>query len=146
MRHAVVIFFLVATGYVAPVLADDIDRFARCISRSGAKYYGTWWCPYCKKLQPGLERLSVEYRDRDLVLLGISFSEDDGAQPQKTLDARGHTFKTLVLGDAVAQDYGVKGTPTTFFIDREGTIKAVTHTSDPDDPILRSSAELTIGR
>ncbi len=38
-------FVLLTPGSVA---ADDLAKFARCIDRSGAKYYGAWWCPYCK--------------------------------------------------------------------------------------------------
>ncbi len=25
----------------------EYDEFARCISESGAKMYGTWWCTHC---------------------------------------------------------------------------------------------------
>jgi hypothetical protein len=34
-----------------PSVAADMDKsaFAECIAASGAKYYGTHWCPYCKK-------------------------------------------------------------------------------------------------
>lgn len=24
------------------------DEFAQCISDSGAKFYGAWWCPHCQ--------------------------------------------------------------------------------------------------
>ena len=94
------------------------------------------WCPYCRKLQPGLERLSLKYRDQGLIVLGVSFREDEGVQPQAVLKRRGHTFKTLVDGDEVASAYGVRGTPTTIFITRQGKIVGVTNSSDPADPIL----------
>ena len=34
-----------------PAMAADWDKrqFAECLSKSGAKYYGAHWCPYCKK-------------------------------------------------------------------------------------------------
>jgi cytochrome c biogenesis protein CcmG/thiol:disulfide interchange protein DsbE len=104
-------------------------------------HFWATWCPYCKKLQPGLERTSRDYKDADLVLLGISFREDDGAQPQAVLERRGLSFKTLVEGESVAGKYKVRGTPTTFFIDRQGEIVAVTNTSNPDDPILKKHAD-----
>ena len=104
-------------------------------------HFWATWCPYCKKLQPGLEQLSVAFKDRGMVLLGISFREDEGVDPQAVLRQRGHTFNTLVEGDAVAQRYGVRGTPTTVFIDRRGQIAGITHTSDPDDPELVSLSE-----
>jgi hypothetical protein len=29
--------------------AEDVAGFARCISESGATFYGAHWCPYCTK-------------------------------------------------------------------------------------------------
>lgn len=103
-------------------------------------HFWATWCPYCKKLQPGLQALADEHADRGLVLLGISFREDEGATPQAVLESRGHRFRTLVGGDEVADMYGVRGTPTTVFIDRDGNISGMTHASDPNEPILSSLA------
>jgi thiol-disulfide isomerase/thioredoxin len=98
------------------------------------------WCPYCKKLQPGLQALEDGHRDTDLIVLGISFREDEGADPQGVLRERGLRFKTLLNGDDVAQMYGVRGTPTTVFIDRRGRVVGMTHTSNPEDPVLAELA------
>ncbi len=105
-------------------------------------HFWATWCPYCKKLQPGLERLARAHASSGLVVLGISFREDEGAQPQAVLRERGLTFATLLAGEQVAQAYGVRGTPTTFFIDRKGAIVAMTQTSGPDDPVLQRHAAL----
>ena len=99
------------------------------------------WCPYCKKLQPGLEGLAEKYKTKGLVVLGINFREDEGVLPQAVLADRGLSFLTLIEGDEAAQAYGVKGTPTTFFIDRDGQIVDVSNTSNPNDPILTSLSE-----
>lgn len=99
-------------------------------------HFWATWCPYCKKVQPGLDHLYMEYRDQGLQLIAISFREDEAAEPQKSLDSRNQHFKTLLNGGEVAKNYGVKGTPTTFFIDAEGEIVLSTRTSNPDDPQL----------
>ena len=101
-------------------------------------HFWATWCPYCKKVQPGLQALANDYQDREMVLLGISFREDQGATPQAVLVSRGFSFSTLLGGDEVAEMYGVRGTPTTVFIDRRGVIIGMTHASDPEDPILES--------
>ena len=103
-------------------------------------HFWATWCPYCKKLQPGLQALAREFEDEGLVLLGVSFREDEGVKPQAVLAERGHTFKTLVKGIEVARTYGVRGTPTTLFIDGAGNIVGTTNTSTPDDPLLRQMA------
>jgi cytochrome oxidase Cu insertion factor (SCO1/SenC/PrrC family) len=68
------------------------------------------WYPYCKKLQPGLEKLRLECQHTDLQMIGISFNEDDGANPGQRLLDRGVGMKTLIMGDKVANLYGVRGT------------------------------------
>lgn len=107
-------------------------------------HFWATWCPYCKRLQPGLDGLYQKYQQDGLELLGVSFSEDAGADPQGTLDKRGHQFKTLLKGGRVARLYQVSGTPTTFFIDRKGLLRAVTMTSNPDEPGLEKMAQLLI--
>jgi len=94
------------------------------------------WCPYCEKLQPGLQALADARAAQGLVLLGISFREDEKVAPQAVLESRGLRFKTLVDGDEVADMYGVRGTPTTVFIDRDGRVVGMTHSSDPADAVL----------
>ena len=66
-------------------------------------HFWATWCPYCKKLQPGLQRLSDEFEDQGLALLGVSFREDEGVNPQAELTERGHSFKTLVKGIEIAR-------------------------------------------
>lgn len=107
-------------------------------------HFWATWCPYCKKLQPGLEAVARQYEGQGLVLLAVSFSEDEGADPQAVLRRRGLHFKTLVDGDAVAGLYAVRGTPTTFFINRKGDIVGVTNTSNPEDPVLQRLAEAAL--
>ena len=107
-------------------------------------HFWATWCPYCKKLQPGLEAVAQQYAGQGLALLAVSYNEDEGAEPQAVLRQRGLHFKTLVNGDAVAGLYRVRGTPTTFFINREGDIVGVTNTSNPEDPVLQSLAEAAV--
>ena len=107
-------------------------------------HFWATWCPYCKKLQPGLEALAQDFEGEGLVLLGVSFREDEGIDPQAVLAERGHTFKTLVKGIEVSRIYGVRGTPTTLFIDSAGNIVGTTNTSAPDDPVLHQLAMMAM--
>jgi cytochrome c biogenesis protein CcmG/thiol:disulfide interchange protein DsbE len=100
-------------------------------------HFWATWCPYCKKLQPGLEKLYQKYQADGLQMIAISLREDEGATPQKELDRRGMTFKTLIKGHEVGLNlFGVSGTPTTIFIDKTGHIISSTRISAPDDPRL----------
>lgn len=104
-------------------------------------HFWATWCPYCKKLQPGLERLAAEFSSDGVTILGVSAREKDGADPQGVLRARGMHFRTLVMGESVFELYGVRGTPTTLFINGKGEIMARTSSSNPDDPALKSYVE-----
>ncbi len=102
-------------------------------------HFWATWCPYCKKLQPGLDTLYRKYQADGLQMIAISIREDEGATPQKELDGRGMSFKTLINGDAVAKNlFSVSGTPTTVFIDKTGHVVGSTSISDPDDPRLET--------
>ena len=130
-----------APDFVLSDSAGNMVSLGEYRGRPLVLHFWATWCPYCKKIQPGLERLEESHQDSKLVVLAISFREDDGADPQGVLEKRGHSFKTLLEGDDVARMYGVRGTPTTFFIDRKGKVVGMTHTSDPEDPILSELAD-----
>ncbi|MGB1238006.1 MAG: peroxiredoxin family protein [Pseudomonadales bacterium] len=98
-------------------------------------FWGTW-CPFCRQLQPGLERLYRKYKDSGLEVIAISIREPKAADPALELEKLEITFKTALRGEKVAKIYQVPGTPTTFFIDRAGDIVWRTHIADADDPKL----------
>ncbi|WP_114325376.1 TlpA family protein disulfide reductase [Candidatus Colwellia aromaticivorans] len=83
-------------------------------------HFWATWCPYCKKLQPKLVELEKKYKSSGIKIVSISFNEDDGATPQDEIIKRGYDFITAVNGELVANQYGVRGTPSTFFINSQG--------------------------
>lgn len=97
-------------------------------------HFWATWCPYCKKLQPTLVALQKKYQAQGVELISISFNEDEGALPQDEIHRRGYAFLTAVMGEEVARLYGVRGTPTTFFINRKNEIIWKTSSSDKTDP------------
>ena len=104
-------------------------------------HFWATWCPYCKKLQPELNRLAEQYKDKQVNFIAISIWEDEGADPQGVLKERGHKFQTLINGDEVTKLYGVNGTPTTVFIDANGNIVGVSTQSDPKLPFWEKAFE-----
>jgi len=104
-------------------------------------HFWATWCPYCKKLQPGLTALHKKYQSQGLEVLPISLWEDEGATPQDDLNSRGFKFKTLINGDVIHKQFGVVGTPTTFFISKTGDIVFKTSDSDPNSPALEQAVQ-----
>ena len=134
-----------APDFVLPDAAGNMVSLASFRGKPVVLHFWATWCPYCRKLQPGLDALQTRFGESGLVVVGVSFREKDGAEPQGVLDRRGHRFRTLLEGDDVASLYDVRGTPTTFFIDREGRVLGMTHTSDPEDPLLTELARAISG-
>ncbi|MGB2739396.1 MAG: TlpA disulfide reductase family protein [Cognaticolwellia sp.] len=99
-------------------------------------HFWATWCPYCKKLQPKLVELEEQYKAQGVKIVAISFNEDDDALPQDELASRGYHFPTAVNGDSVAMLYGVKGTPTTFFINKNNQVIFKYTSSNISDPRL----------
>ncbi|NQY65790.1 MAG: TlpA family protein disulfide reductase [Alteromonadaceae bacterium] len=109
-------------------------------------HFWATWCPYCKKLQPQLVALQKKYQAQGVQLVSISFNEDEGALPQEEIYQRGYDFITAVNGDSVAQLYGVRGTPTTFFINRDGAVIFKSSSSDVNDVRLELAVRAIIKR
>ena len=103
-------------------------------------HFWATWCPYCKKLQPGLDKIHQQYQQYGLQVIAVSFREDEGADPAQSLIERGHHFKTAIKADAIAAQLGIRGTPTTLFINKQGQLSWATSTSDPNDPRLLEHA------
>lgn len=90
------------------------------------------WCPLCRKEIPALIALHDGYKDKGVVVIGVSMDQG-GPSVVKPFAKRTKINYPLVMGDeSTAAAYGnVQVIPTTFFIDRDGNI-AGTHEGDLD--------------
>ena len=80
------------------------------------------WCGPCQAEIPELVNTYAEYKDRGVVILGISI--DDTAETLRAYAAQKRMqYPVLLMQDDVDQAYGpIFGVPVTFFIGRDGTI------------------------
>mgnify|MGYP001825639440 CR=1 FL=1 len=82
------------------------------------------WCPPCRHEMPAMERLYQRFRDRGFVVLAVNQWEEPDLVFAYTGDL--NVFPSFpILFDpqsSVSQEYGVKGLPTSFVIDRQGRL------------------------
>jgi peroxiredoxin len=79
-------------------------------------------CKPCVAEIPALNQLATEYKNMDVVFLGIS---TDDRQTLKSDFLPRHPFKFTIIpdGDSIVERIGHTGFPTTYIIDKRGTIK-----------------------
>lgn len=104
-------------------------------------HFWATWCPYCKRLQPGLDSISKDYLERGIKTYAVSFWENPRAKPTREMKNRGLTLPVIEQGDEVAKSFSVPGTPMTIFVSHEGEIVYRYVQSDPNDPQIRIAYE-----
>ncbi len=97
------------------------------------------WCPYCKKLLPGIQKLHEKYENKGLKIIAVNIKED--WEPKTYWRNFGYKFDTVLEGDQVATIYGVTGTPGIVFIAPSGKVLGVQSFSDPHHPLLERFAK-----
>jgi peroxiredoxin len=83
------------------------------------------WCAPCREEMPAMERLYQRHRDRGLVLVAISLDADPSVVPSYVKASKLTFSIALDPGAEVANKYGVRALPSSFVIDRQGTMTAL---------------------
>ena len=120
----------VKVGNIPPDFAlVDLDGNTVILSQLRGKtvvinFWATW-CPPCRAEMPALETLHQQYKDRDVVVLGVDVRESpDKVRPF----VRKYGYSWIFVQDVsgmVSRTYAIRAIPTTFFVGREGLIREV---------------------
>ena len=128
-------------GDLAPELllhADDgttsplTDLDGKPISLADLRGKAVWinffasWCPPCQSETPVLRDMAERYRDRGLVVVGISVQETnaDDVRAYAERYQLGYTIGADVTGE-IFRLYRLWGLPTQFFVGPDGAIRSV---------------------
>ncbi len=119
----------ILVNYPAPKVAlTDLNDAPVALSDYAGQVilYNAWatWCPPCKAEMPTLQAYYEKHKDKGFVIVAI----EDGLQGNITVDdfvaEYGLTFPVWPDPSFVASKaFGVNGLPTSFVIDREGTVR-----------------------
>jgi peroxiredoxin len=74
---------------------------------------------------PSVQRVHNEFQDKDVVMLAVSIDGSGPKAVQTFLEKHGYTMPTAVdAGMEVARQFGVRGVPMTYIINRQGAVVA----------------------
>lgn len=83
------------------------------------------WCGPCRAAFPSLDRLQRAHESRGLVVVGVSVDHEEAAY-RTFLSQNAVQFRVARdVGQSVARSYAPPAMPSTFVIDRTGTIRHV---------------------
>ena len=79
------------------------------------------WCPPCRKSIPHIVELYGQYKDKDLVVIGLTSEDYKKAGIDKFVKQMKMEY-IVGTGSTSGSDYGVTGIPTAFIIGKDGTV------------------------
>lgn len=80
------------------------------------------WCGFCRIEMPSIEKLWQEFKEEDFAILAIDVQEE-GKLVSSFMKKMNLSFPVLLDGKGkTAQSYGIRGLPTTFFLNPKGEI------------------------
>lgn len=80
------------------------------------------WCPPCREEMPSIQRLyekTLSLKGFKLITVSVDTVENDA---RSFIKNGKYTFPVLLDGSPVADNYGIRGIPTTYVIDKKGKI------------------------
>ena len=103
-------------------------------------FWASWCYPACYEEAPVLERGWQAWRDRQVVVLGIDIQDTDDKALKFVRDFRLSFPNAPDPAGKVSIDYGIYGVPETFFIDKQGRIRAK-HVGSLTEDVFRKHVE-----
>jgi peroxiredoxin len=112
-----------AGDFAATDLQGRATRFGALRGKVVLLNFWATWCPPCLKEMPAMERLHQAYKDRGLVVLGLSQDRASADTVRAFVDKLQVTFSIWHDRDGlVGRQYSIPGVPTSYLIGTDGRI------------------------
>ncbi|MEE8388932.1 MAG: protein disulfide oxidoreductase [Acidiferrobacterales bacterium] len=111
-------------GIAPPVVGITLDGQGVSLEKSAKPVLLHFWATWCKICE--WEQGTIESLAKDYAVISIAIQSGDNEKVKNYIKERGISFP--VINDTFGQfamDYGVRGVPSSFVIDKNGVIRAV---------------------
>jgi thiol-disulfide isomerase/thioredoxin len=105
------------------------------------------WCGPCVKAMPSIQKISEDYKGKDVVILGVNTWERKEGAGKKYMTDKGYTYGCLLAGDDLAVAYGISGIPTLIVIGKDGKVEKIEVGFGPEgEKVLRAAIEAGLAK
>ncbi|MFN2340145.1 MAG: TlpA family protein disulfide reductase [Halanaerobium sp.] len=80
------------------------------------------WCPPCREEMPDMQKLHEDHAE-EVVILAVNVGENKSTAANFMMENKLNFPVLLDTNKNIAQNYLVRGIPTTYFLDQDGIIK-----------------------
>ncbi len=101
------------------------------------------WCPPCRAEMKSIDKVYGEYKEQGLVVLAVNMTyQDDASKVLPFVTEQSLTYPILLdPAGVVGQAYQLRSLPSSFFINRDGTINEVVIGGPMAEALLRTRIE-----
>ncbi len=112
---------------------EDINFYQDSDNKVAVLIYWASWCPYCASLMPHLQKVADEYKGNDDVVF-YAMNINETSDPKQHMQDKRYSFGLIMDADPTMDDYGVRGTPNVFVIDKHNKVvfRRIPDTPDVD--------------
>ena len=82
------------------------------------------WCPPCRAEIPDLIEVYNQYKNKNVIVVGVSVDKDGTNVVKGFVRENNVTYPILLDDGSVSREFGVRGIPTTLFVNEEGKVVA----------------------
>lgn len=117
-----------APDFTLETLNSGKVKFSEFRGGQGAiVFFWATWCPHCRTQLEQLNKSQEQLKSQGIKVVLVDLGESSDVV-RKFMEKKGISMEVFLdLDSKLADEYGIVGVPTFFFINKDGTVQSVEH-------------------